>query len=205
MHEQRLARLQRAALEDVGPDGEEGFRDRRGFDRRKAGGNRQGVAFVGEAIFGVAAAGNERRDPRAERVTRRARPERGHLAGDLQAENVRCAGRRRIDALALEDVGPVDARRLDLDEDFARARDRARPGLKLENLRPAGSGREDRAHGFGQFGHGLGLARIWRFVGRPPRLSQCAGATGALTPSSAGAARNAGSSSARAQNAASRA
>ena len=53
-------RLQAAAIEHVGPDGEEGLRDRRRLDVGQARRDRQRVDFVRDAIFGIAAAGNQR-------------------------------------------------------------------------------------------------------------------------------------------------
>ena len=64
---------------------------------------------MGDAIIGVAAAGDQRRHPRADAVNPGVGPQRRHFAGDLEAEHVGHAGRRRIVALALMDVGAIDA------------------------------------------------------------------------------------------------
>ena len=90
MHEQRLARLQAAALEDVGPDGEEGLGERRRLDHGEAGRDGQGVGLVRPRSI--------RHSRRRARARRRASPSlkrvapcaaRHDLAGDLQAGDVR--------------------------------------------------------------------------------------------------------------------
>jgi hypothetical protein len=60
MHQQRLAGFEAAAVEDIGPDGEIGLWNGRRLDRRETGRDRQRVAFVDDAIVGVAAAGDQR-------------------------------------------------------------------------------------------------------------------------------------------------
>ena len=82
-----------SAGRDIGPDGEKGFRDRGRLDCREPGRDRQGVGLVGDAEIGVAAAGNERSHSLAQTVKRGVRPERRHLAGDFEAEDVSDAGR----------------------------------------------------------------------------------------------------------------
>jgi hypothetical protein len=58
----RLARPRIAALEQVGPDGEEGLGQRRRFDHLSAARHGQALARRRGAIFGIAAAGDERAD-----------------------------------------------------------------------------------------------------------------------------------------------
>jgi hypothetical protein len=79
--------------------------------------------------------------------------ERDHLAGDLEAGNIRRARRRRIEALALHDVGPVDAGGRDLDQDFALGRCRHRALLRRQNLRPTRAFDADDGHVRGEQGH----------------------------------------------------
>ena len=115
VHQQGFAGFQRPAGEHIRPDGEIGLRDGRRLDRREACGNRQRIGFMGDAIVGVAAARDQRRHLRAEAVNPGVRPERRHFPGDFQAEHVGHAGRRRIVALALMDVGAIDACGFDSD------------------------------------------------------------------------------------------
>ena len=108
MDHQGLARLQRAVLEDVGVDGEDGLGERGGLDQAELARDGQGVAGVAAGELGIAAAAQEG----ADLVARL--PAAGgldHLAGNLQAEGGRRARRRRVEAQALDDVRAVDARR----------------------------------------------------------------------------------------------
>ena len=146
VNEQGLAGLERAAVEDIRPDGKVGFGDRGRLDRRQPERPRQGVRFVRDAVVGVAAAGNERRHPRAFGISGGAGAARHDRAGDLEAEDVARARRRRVEPHALEDVRPIDAGRLDLDQDFAGPGEGPRTRLDHKNLRPPGAGRRDRAH-----------------------------------------------------------
>ena len=153
VHEQDLAGLQGAAVEHIGPNGEGGLRDRRRLDGRQAARDRQGVRLVDGAELGIASPGNEGGDPVALAMAGNAGPERGDCPRDLQAEDVARARRGRVEAEALQHVRPVDPGRLDLDQDLARLRDRARALDEGQDLGAAGTGGDDRAHGFERFSH----------------------------------------------------
>ena len=76
-----------------------------------------------DAVFGIAAAGEERGHRVADAKARRAGAERRHLAGDLQPGNVgRSAGRRRVTAEPLQHVRPVDAGGPHADQDRGSSR-----------------------------------------------------------------------------------
>ena len=60
---------------------------------------------MGDAIIGIAAAGDQRAHPCAEAVNPSVRSKRDDFAGDLEAEHIGHAGRRGIVALALVDIG----------------------------------------------------------------------------------------------------
>ena len=77
------------------------------------------VALVRRAIFGIAAADHQRHDLVAELPAPDARAERDHFAGDLEPGNVGRALGRRIVALALHHVRPVDAGGRDLHQHLA--------------------------------------------------------------------------------------
>ena len=66
-------------------------------------------------------------------------PSADHLAGDLEPGNVGRALGRRIEALALHHVRPVDAGGGDLDQHLALGRLRHRPLFRHQHLRPAGA------------------------------------------------------------------
>jgi hypothetical protein len=110
------------AVEEVGPDGEEGFRQRRRLHRVVAAREGQRLGRRHGAILRIAAAIGERADLIAHPIGGDALAERHDLAGDLQAEDGAGIGRRRIVALALQHVRPVDARRRDANEDLAACR-----------------------------------------------------------------------------------
>ncbi len=158
MHEEALALLQMPAVEHIGPDGEECFRDRGGLDHREALRDRQRIRRVHLAELRITPARNERADFVADAETRRALAKRGDLAGDLEAWQVGSAGRRRIMALPLQHVRAVDARRRHADENLAGAGRRHRPGLGDQRLRAAGLRDRHRRHGRGErFRHHLTL------------------------------------------------
>ncbi|MNI36886.1 hypothetical protein D3C73_909530 [compost metagenome] len=121
MDQQGLARLQAAALEDVGEDGEGGLGQGGGLDEVEAVGNRQGVAGVDQGVFRVAAAAQQGADPVADGPAADAFADRLDLAGDLQPQHVRSARRRRITALALDDIGTIHPGGAHADADLAGA------------------------------------------------------------------------------------
>ena len=153
MHEQGLARLEAAALEHVVPDREEGFRDRGGFRRRQDGRDRQRMSFDRDAVFRIAAADHQGRHLIAGLPTRRALAAGRDRAGDLEARNIGRALRRRVKSAALHHVRSIDARRRDLDQNFARPGYRHRALLGNQHLGSTGRADRDRGHGCGQ-GHG---------------------------------------------------
>ena len=116
---------------------------------------RQRVAFMREAIFGVAAADHQRKNAVADFPALDVRSERDDLAGDLEARNIRRAGRRRIEALPLHHVGPVDAGGRDLHQDLARAGRGNGALFRNQHFRPAGSLDSDDGHAGGKCGHGF--------------------------------------------------
>jgi hypothetical protein len=98
---------------------EKGLRDSRGFDRRKTGRNRQRVAFMRDAVFGIAAANNERHHMVAVFPARHSRSTCDDLAGNLKAGNIGSARRRRVETHALHHVRPVDPGGSDLNQNLA--------------------------------------------------------------------------------------
>ncbi len=98
-----------AALEQVDPDGEQRLGHGRRFDQRQTPRAPAGRSRPERRKFGIAAAGNQRADLLADQLLG-ALAGRDDLARDLEPEDVRRAGRRRIEASALEHIGPIDAR-----------------------------------------------------------------------------------------------
>ena len=140
-----LALGREAALEQVGPDGEQRFRQRRRLGQVEPVRDRQAGARGRDAIFGIAAAGDQRADRFANELLG-ALACFDDLAGDFEAEDVRRARRRRVEAAALEDVGPVDAGRRTLIS--------TSPGPAL------GTGRSTTASSSAPSGWGATMARI---------------------------------------------
>jgi hypothetical protein len=129
-----LAGLRAAALEEVGPDGEEGLGQGRRLDHREAGRHRQALALGRDAILGIAAAGDER----ADRLALSRAP--GDGAGDFEPGNGRRPRRRRVEAAALHHVGPVDPGRRDRISTSPGPGFRHRPLDRLQHFGPAGFG-----------------------------------------------------------------
>ncbi|GAA4158401.1 hypothetical protein GCM10023069_00080 [Shinella granuli] len=88
--------------------------------------------------------------PVAERITRDVVAERHHLAGDFEAEDGAGIGRRRIVALALEHVRPVDAGGRDAHEDLAVLRLRRAAFHHHEIVGAAMLAEPDIGHGWGK-------------------------------------------------------
>jgi len=121
MDQKRFAGLQPTALEHIVPDRHQGFRDCAGFQDRQRRRNGHGLGVLRDAILGVAAAATSGHHLVAELVFRGSCASANHFTGDFEAGQVAGAGRRRIGAGALRDVGAVDAGGHHLDQDFARA------------------------------------------------------------------------------------
>ena len=140
MDETCLARSKAAALEHVGPDGEKCFRDRAGSCQLHAGGHGQALRFGGHTIFRVTAADDQRADaipvPPAFHTVAAGR----HDAGHFESGNIAGAGRRRIFALALHQVGTIHAGRRDANQRFSSARLRNRQLNRLQHVRAARMG-----------------------------------------------------------------
>jgi hypothetical protein len=85
---------------------------------------------MGEAIFGITAADDERHHHVAVLPPCYTRAARDYFAGDLKARDIGRALRWRVEAHALHDVRPIDARGGDLDENLAGLRLRQRSRLR---------------------------------------------------------------------------
>ena len=104
------------------------------------------MTFMRDAIFGIAAANHQRANLVADFPVRHARSQRDDLTRDLQSGNIRRALWRRIQTLALHDIGPVDARGGNLDQNFACARRGHRALFGNKHLRSAGRCDADCSH-----------------------------------------------------------
>nr|GEU28380.1 hypothetical protein [Tanacetum cinerariifolium] len=140
LHQQGFAADQMGAVEHIAPHGKIIFRDRGRFQQAPAFGHGHDLGDRRHAVFRIAAALHQRAHVVAD-------VERGVIevavddfAGHFQAGQVGRAGRRIVGALALEDVGTVDAGRMHLDQDFAGFNDRHGTLAQLEHVGGTGMG-----------------------------------------------------------------
>ena len=112
--------------------------------------DRQALLDGRGAVFGVAAAGDERADAVA--LGDGARPVHDG-SGDLEARQVGRAWRRRILAEPLHDVRTVDTGGRDADEHFTGRGSRNGAFDEAQDVGPARFRDLDRAHRFGNSGH----------------------------------------------------
>ena len=154
VNENALRRLKGSGLKDVGPDREEGLGDARGFFDGEPGGDREAVRSRREAVVGVASAGDQ--GAYAVASLPAGRGIRGHDdAGNFETEDRGCSGRRRIFALALKEVGAVDAGSLDADQDFTWAGHGSGSLCDAEDFRASGAWAIDEMHRFKLAGPGV--------------------------------------------------
>ncbi len=135
------------AVEHIRPNGIKGFRQRGRFDHGQALRHRQALRQRRRAILGIAAALHQRADHVALGEAAACQVAVDDLARHFQARQVGGARRHRIISLALEHVGPVDARRMDLDQHLAGFQYRRGPLAQLQDLGFARLGDFDCAHG----------------------------------------------------------
>lgn len=119
MDQDALALGETGHLEKVGPDGEERLRQRRRANGIIAVRKPQSLAGRENAIFGIGTAVGETADLVADGKFRDAARDIDDFAGNFQPEYGAGILRRRIDTLPLRHIWPVDAGRLDPNEDLA--------------------------------------------------------------------------------------
>jgi len=115
VHEGAAPRLERPELEHVQEDGQEDLGDRRRLLEREPLGHVQRRAGVDDDLLGVAASREQRHRALARAPARHALADLDHLARALEPEDRARARGRRIEPLALQQVGSVDRRRGDAD------------------------------------------------------------------------------------------
>ena len=111
-----LAVLEAGVQEQVHVGGDVGFADAGRFREAHALGNPHDVARVSRRELGVAAAAEQREHPLASLETGDAWSDVLDDPGRFEPEHRRLAGRRRVVALALDDIGPVHRRRRHADQ-----------------------------------------------------------------------------------------
>ena len=146
-----LAVTQAADREDVQVRGDVGLADAGSLFEARGLGNREGVAGVGGGILGVAAAGHQAHDAVAYPPAVNALAVLCDRAGHLEAEDLGLAGWGRVVALALDDVGAVDGRGRDFDEELAGSGRRALDLAQAHDLWATGPVQQDGSHRIATF------------------------------------------------------
>ena len=139
---------------------------------------------------GVPATGEQGAHLVADRPALDALAELGDPAAALEADDVGGAGRRRVEALPLQGVGPVDRRGDDVDQHLAGGRASGRRPRRRTGPRAPGPGGDDGAHGISP--------RRGRWSGRPPESSGTSSSMSSGSGASAGRSQLSASAWARA-------
>ncbi len=146
VHEQRLARSEPRVEHDVRPHCRDDLGQAGRLHEVEAIGHREDVALVDRDELRVAAAGEQRAHAVADAPARRTRADGRDRARHLEPQVRRRACGRRVRALALAEVGAVDAGGGHADQDLSGAGDRIREVGEGEDVGAAGGGEGDRAH-----------------------------------------------------------
>ena len=99
-----------------------------------------------DGLLGVAAAGQQRHRALAVPPAAHRRADLDHFAGAFQPEDRRRTGRRRIEALPLQQIGAIHRRRAHANADVVRPELRTRNLADVENVLVAGLIEDDGAH-----------------------------------------------------------
>ena len=108
VHEEGLPVLQPGDVEDVAPDGAGDLGQRRGLDQAQAGRDRQQLAGRYDDLLCVPAPGQEAAHRLAHRPAGDAVSDRVDRAAAFETDDLRGAGRRRIEPLPLHQVGTIE-------------------------------------------------------------------------------------------------
>ena len=112
-------------------------------------GQRQGLARLDDAVFGVRPAVGQRADGVADGNAANAGAKRDHFAGEFQPHDGGDAGRHGVGAFALHDVRAVHASPSGFDEEFARLWFGYGGVFDVKDVHAAGVGHVDALHGQG--------------------------------------------------------
>ena len=150
MDERFLAAGEASGLEQIRPDGEAGFGQRGGAQAVIASGPGQALRGGSGAVFRIAAAIGQGADLVADLPRRDIGTDRHDLARDFQAQDRAGAGRRRVGALALGDIGTVHTGGLDADQHLIGLRGWERALGEPHHLGSAGAVHLNEGHGLWQ-------------------------------------------------------
>ena len=144
--QQPLPGGERGRHEDVGPHRAGHLGQRRGIDERHPRRDREQLGGWDRDARGIPAAGEQRAGLIADRPPGDVRADRRHPPAALQPEVCRCARRRGVVALALEQVRAVDAGGDDVEEDLVGREGGVGDLGEDERLGASGGGHGDRQH-----------------------------------------------------------
>ncbi len=146
MHQEPLARLQRAALKHVGPDGVERLGQARRLTQPHALGHGQAMGRRCGHIFGISPTGQQCADLIAQVDATDALSQRNHFAGSLKPRQITGRGGRCIHPGPLQGIGTVHAGKGHLHHHLPMGRQGHRAGGRLQDLRTTGFGDLHRGH-----------------------------------------------------------
>ncbi len=135
-----------AALEQIGPHGEQRFGHRRRLDHRQRDRHRQALAKRRDDIFRIAPARDQRAHRLADQIAGHIGADRDDLARDFKAQYAGGSRWRGIGALPLDHIGPVHAGRGDTDQHIAGSGHRNGTPSHGQHFWPARFGWVDGAH-----------------------------------------------------------
>ena len=158
VYQHRLAARETPMDEQVGPDGEVRFGQGRGTNGVVARWPGQALRDRRSAVLGVSAAIRQRAHTIADREALRFTPKRDDFTCHLETNDRARAGRRRVQPLALRNVGAVHACRQHADQDFVRSGLRHCRRADRQDFGSAGGSRGNVAHGLGN--HGVSIVDI---------------------------------------------
>ena len=148
MNQQHFAFAKRSDVHQVAPHRARDFWERTGGHDVDALRDAHHLADGNRDAGRVAAAGEQGGDAFADAVEGQRRPDRGDGARALQADDVACPGRRRVFALALQQVRTVHRARRDVDDDLVGTGCRVGGLFPPQGVGSAGLVLRDREHRF---------------------------------------------------------
>lgn len=161
MHQQGFVLAYLVFHENVCPYGKCGFGQHRRFLQAVASGQRQGLAGFDSAILRICAAIGKRANFIADGKAVHAFTDGNDFTRQLQTHNRGYPLGQRIFTLALHDIGAVDARVGDSNQNFTRLGLGNRGGFSVQNFDAAEADDIDALHGLGH--DGSFLMGLWDF------------------------------------------
>ena len=135
LHEKDFPRSEAHALEDIGPHGGEGLRQAGGIDEADILGRGQALHRRNGSVFAIPVCDHQRAEAVTDLPLRNFLARFDHGSRAFEPRDIRCTGRHRIAAHALQTIGAVDPGGGNPDQDFAGFRLGHRPRCRHQHLR----------------------------------------------------------------------